>query len=81
MQGIIKKCYVHLERLPQHMVKKCFVKFDVKYEISSQEKLEFDEIKIEEHENLDDNIYKGNVSHSLFYQYSLNILKQSHRNH
>ena len=72
-KGRMKKCYVHLERLPKHMNKKCFVKFDIKNEISSQETLEFDEIKIEEHEDLDDNIYKENVSHSLFYLFSINI--------
>ena len=55
------------------MIKKCFVKFDVKSETSYQETLQFDEIKIEEHEDLDDNIYKSNVSHSLFHLFSINI--------
>ena len=61
-QGIIKKCYVHLERLPDHMIKKCSIKVDMKYLFSSQEKLEFDEIKVEEHDDLDGDIYKDNVS-------------------
>ena len=58
MQEIIKECYVHLERLPEHMIKKCSIKVDMK----SQETLEFDEIKIEEHDDLDGDIYKDNVS-------------------
>ena len=49
---------VHLERLPKHMIKNCFVKVNIKYEKT----LKFDEIKIEKHEDLDDNIYKDNVS-------------------
>ena len=65
MQEIIKKCYVHLERLPKHMINKCSIKVDMKYLFSSQEKLEFDEIKVEEHDDLDGDIYKDNVS--LFY--------------
>ena len=63
----MKKCYVHLERLPKHMIKKSFVKVNMKYENPCQEALKFDEIKIEEHEDLDDNIYKDNVSHSLIF--------------
>ena len=55
------------------MIKTYFVKIDVKSEISYQETLQFDEIKIEEHEDLDDNIYKSNVSHSLFHLFSINI--------
>ena len=62
MQGIIKKCYVHLERLPEHMIKKCSVKIDMKYLSSSEETLKLDEIKIEEFEDLDGNIYNDNVS-------------------
>ena len=62
MQEIIKKCYVHLERLPKHMINKCSIKVDMKYLFSSQEKLEFDEIKVEEHDDLDGDIYKDNVS-------------------
>ena len=62
MQGIIKECYVHLERLPEYMVKKCSIKIDMKYLFSSQEALNFDEIKIEEHEDLDGDIYNVNVS-------------------
>ena len=62
MQGIIKKCYVHLERLPEHMIKKCSIKIDMKYLFSSEETLKLDEIKIEEHEDLDGDIYNDIVS-------------------
>ena len=65
MQGIITKCYVLLERLPELKIKKCSIKVDMKYLFSSQETLKVDEIKIEEHKDLDGNIYKDNVS--LFY--------------
>ena len=60
-QGIIKKCYVHLERLPDHMIKKCSIKVDMKYLFSSQETLKFDEMKIE-HDDLDEDILKDIVS-------------------
>ena len=50
----MKKSYVHLERLPQHVIKKYIVKVEVNNEISSQKILDIDEIKIEEHEDLND---------------------------
>ena len=62
MQRIMNKCYVHLERLPEHVIKKCSVKIDMKYLSSSEETLKLDEIKIEEFEDLDGNIYNDNVS-------------------
>ena len=30
LQGSMKRCYVHLERLPEHMIKNPFVKVDLK---------------------------------------------------
>ena len=39
MQGIINKCYVHLERLPEHIITKCSVKADMKYLFSSEKTL------------------------------------------
>ena len=68
----MNKCYVHLERLPKHMIKSSFVKVDMKYEFSSHEALKFDEIKIEEHEDLNDRIYKDDVSHALLF-FSKNV--------
>ena len=66
----MKECYVLIERLPEHIIKKSFVRVDELYEISSKETLKFDEIKIEEHDDLNDNIYKENVSKiSFFNQY------------
>ena len=64
MKGLLKKCYVLIERLPEHMIKKPFVKVD-KNEFSSQEILSYDEIKTEEHDDLNDNVYKDNVSNTL----------------
>ena len=64
MQLILKKCYVLLERLPE---KKSFVRVNEWYGISSKETLNFDEIKLEEHDNLNDNIYKENVSEISFF--------------
>ena len=58
----MKKCYVHLERLPEDMIKSSFEKVDMKYETSLH-----DEIKIEAHEDLNDKIYKDDVSHSLLF--------------
>ena len=49
------------------MIKSSFEKFNLKYEFSLHEALKFDEIKIEEHEDLNDRIYKDDVSHSLFF--------------
>ena len=72
MQRILKECYVHIERLPEHMVKKSFVKVDIKYETSSEETLDYDEIKIEEHDDLNDNIYEDNVSHSFDFIIEIN---------
>ena len=40
---------------------------DEQYEISSKETLKFDEIKIEKHDDLNDNIYKDNVSEVSFF--------------
>ena len=62
----MKKCYVHLERLPKHVIKNLFVKDNMKKESPCQETVTLDDIKIEEHKDLNDNIYKDNVSHSLF---------------
>ena len=62
MQGITKKCYVLLERLPELKIKKCSIKVDMKYLFSSQETLKVDEIKIEEHKDLDGDIYNDNVN-------------------
>ena len=62
MQGIIKECYVHLERLSEQVIKKCSVKTHMKYLFSSEETLKLDEIKIEEHEDLDGDIYNDIVS-------------------
>ena len=67
----MKKCYIHLERLPQHMIKTSFEKVDMKYEFSSHEA--FDEIKIEEHDDLNDKIYNDDVSHSLIFFSNLYI--------
>ena len=47
----MKKCYVHLERLPENVIKKSYVKGDLK-----------NEIKIEEHDDLKDQIYNDDVS-------------------
>ena len=58
MQGILKECYVLIERLPEHIIKKSYVKVDIKYEDSSHE--------IEEHDDSNDNTYKNNVSHLSF---------------
>ena len=52
----MKKCYVHLERLPVNVIKKCFVKADLK-----------NEIKVEEHDDLNDQIYNYDVSQSIFF--------------
>ena len=43
------------------MIKKCSIKVDMKYLSSSQETLKLDEMKIEEHEDLEGDIYKDNV--------------------
>ena len=51
----MEKCYVHLERLPENVNKKCFGKVDLK-----------NEIKVEEHDDLNDQIYNDNVSQSVF---------------
>lgn len=66
MKGVIKKCYIHIERLPEHMINKSVVRVDKQYEISLKETLKLDDIKIEEHDNLNDNIYKDNVSEVSF---------------
>ena len=52
----MKKCYVHLERLPEYEIKKCFVNAYLK-----------NEIKIEYHDDLTDNIYNDYVSKLVFY--------------
>ena len=51
----MKKCYVHLERLPDSVIKKCFVKADLK-----------NEIKTEEHDHLDVQDSNDNVSQPAF---------------
>ena len=58
----MKKCNVHLKRLPQQISKEAFVKVDGNYEISSAKILKFEQIKMEEHESSDDKIYAFNVS-------------------
>ena len=65
----MKKCYVHLERLPEHMIKKSIVKVDIKCENPSEETFKADEIKIEDHNDLDDYIYTNNVSHFIICNY------------
>ena len=75
MKGVLKECYVLIERLPEQMIKKSFVKVDELYGISSKETLKYDEIKIEDHDDLNDNIYKDNVSEVSF---CINIDKRRH---
>ena len=75
MQEVLKKFYVHIERLPEHMINKSFAKVDKKYETSSKRKLDFDQIKIEEHDDLSDNIYKDNVSILFNYSFLLKMIK------
>ena len=48
-------CYAHLERLPENVIKRGFRKADLKIEI-----------KVEEHDDLNDQIYNDDVSHSVF---------------
>ena len=55
-QENMKKCYVHPEVQLESRIRKCFVKADVK-----------NEIIIEEHDKLDDNIYYDNVSQFIIY--------------
>ena len=57
----MKKCYVHLQRLPEHIIKNSYVKIDMECQNSSQETIEFNEIEVKEHENLNDNFYRDNV--------------------
>ena len=71
-ESTVKECYIHLERLPQYMNKKSFVKVDVKHEISSEEN-KFNEIKIEKHDDLNDNIYKNEVSISLIFIFFIQV--------
>ena len=47
----MKKCYVHLERLTENEIKKSLGMVDLK-----------NEIKIEEHDDLNDQIYNDDVS-------------------
>ena len=47
----MKKCYVHLERLTETAIKKSFGMVDLK-----------NELKIEEHDDLNDQIYNDDVS-------------------
>ena len=51
----MKKCYVHLKRLPEREIRKFFGKADVK-----------NEIKIEYHDDINDQIYSDNVSQFIF---------------
>ena len=51
----MKKRYAHLEGLPENIKKKCFGKVDLK-----------NEIKVEEHDDLNDQIYYDDVSQSVF---------------
>ena len=43
MQEISKECYVLIERLSQHLIKKPLLKVDKQYEISSKETLKFND--------------------------------------
>ena len=61
-QESMNKCYVYLEKLPENEIKKCFVKADLK-----------NEIKVEEHDDLNDQIYSDNVSQSTFF-FNLKLL-------
>ena len=56
----MKKCYVHLEKLPKNMIKNSFVEINTKFENP-------DDIKLKEYKGLDENVYNDNVSHSLFF--------------
>ena len=47
----MKKHYAHIEGLPDNAVKKCFGKVDLK-----------NEIKVEEHDDFNDQIYYDDVS-------------------
>ena len=68
MQGSIEKSYAHMERLSEDMTEKSFVEVDMKYQASELLKpINLDDMKVEEHENLDDNIYKDNVSQFLIF--------------
>ena len=51
----MKKFYDHLEELHECEIKKCFGKGDLK-----------NEIKIKEHDDLDDQIYSDSVSQFIF---------------
>ena len=57
----MKKCYVHLEKLPKNMIKNSFVEINKKFE-------NHDNIKSKEYKGLNENIYNDNVSHSLFFK-------------
>ena len=58
----MNRCYVDLEKLPESEIKKYFVKADLK-----------NEIKIEEHDDLNDQIYSDNVSQSVFLLFEFEI--------
>ena len=51
----MKKCYARLERLPENVIKKGIRIADLK-----------NEIKVEEHDDLNDQIYNDDVSQSIF---------------
>ena len=60
----MKKFYASLERLPENEIKNCFGKVDLK-----------NEIKVEEHDDLNDNIYNDNVSQYLFILFDVRNFK------
>ena len=60
----MKKCYVHLERLPDSVIKKCFVKAELKHEI-----------KTEDHDHLDVQNYNDNISQPAFLLFEIWIFR------
>ena len=59
-QKRMKKCYDHLEELPEYKIKKCFGKGDLK-----------NEIKIENHDDLNHQTYSDNVSQFIFHLFDI----------
>ena len=56
----MKECYVHLESLTECDVKKCFGKADLK-----------NEVKIENHDDLNHQTYSDNVSQFIFHLFDI----------
>ena len=64
-QRPLKKCSVRIERLPAHVLGKSFCKINPENKFVAQKNQNEDiksEIKVENHDNLDDLIYKESVS-------------------